>query len=167
MSKAVTRLPKRIKNYYIACERIREEVPWVRTRDLVKADLPRPIVIVNGAFDILHSGHMKILFAARQRAGTLIVALDSDKRVARKGPGRPVQTFIERATTMNYMPVDYVVEIETDGDMARLMDTVRPDLRVQGWDYHDKDTKFPHVLKCFVRQGSMRTSKIIERCKNA
>lgn len=160
----ITRMPKRIKKYYIAHEQ-RDEVPWVRVSDLCAIELPRPIVVVNGAFDILHSGHMKILFAARQRARTLIVAMDSDARVARKGTGRPIQTFPERANTMNYMPVDYLIEIESDRDIAALFEGVTPDLRVQGYDYKDKDTKFPDVPKCFVRSGSMRTSKIVERCK--
>lgn len=137
----------------------------MRVRDFATLDLPRPIVLVNGAFDVLHSGHMKILFAARQRAKSVVVALDSDARVARKGVGHPVQSFIERATTLNYMPVDYVVEIEKDRDMKQLITVLQPDLRVQGWDYRGKESKYPEVAKCFVRAGSMRTSRIIERCK--
>ena len=158
-------LAKRIHNYYIAHENNPEEVEWMRPKEFKGLDLPRPVVLVNGAFDILHSGHMKIIFQARERGLTLVAAIDSDRRVARKGPGRPVQTFVERATAMNYMPVDYVVEIDTDRDMGDLMRSLKPDLRVQGWDYRDKDTKFPEVPKCYVREGSMRTSKIIERCK--
>jgi cytidyltransferase-like protein len=161
-----TRIPKRIRNYYVVKERGREEVPWVRTQDFASLDLPRPIVVVNGAFDVLHSGHMKIIFQARARAGTLVLALDSDQRVARKGIGRPIQTFVERLVTLNFMPVDYVVEIDQDRDMTQLFRTLRPDLRVQGWDYFGKDTKFPSIPKCYVRSGAMRTSKIIERCKN-
>lgn len=158
-------LAKRIHNYYIAHENNPEEVEWMRPKEFKGLELPRPVVLVNGAFDILHSGHMKILFRARERALTLVVAMDSDARVARKGPGRPIQSFIERATTMNYMPVDYLVEIDSDRDMVDLVGSLRPDLRVQGYDYKGKDSKFPEIPKCFVKNGSMRTSKIIERCQ--
>jgi bifunctional ADP-heptose synthase (sugar kinase/adenylyltransferase) len=108
---------------------------------------------------------MKIIQTARKHGKTVIVALDSDARVARKGEGRPIQTFIERTTTINFMPVDAIVEIDSDRDMATLFRRVTPDLRVQGWDYKNKPTKFPSIPKCFVRQGSMRTSTIIERCQ--
>lgn len=161
----LTRLPSNIQNYYIAREREEERVPWVRVGDFKTLELEHPVVLVNGAFDILHAGHMKVIFAARKRGKTVVVAMDSDARVARKGLGRPVLRYPERARAMEFMPVDYLVEIESDRDMARLMATLRPDLRVQGYDYHGKPTKFPGVPKCFVRVGSMSTSKIVERIK--
>lgn len=161
----VTRMPKRMRKYYISRER-KEEVPWQRPADFIGIKLARPIVLVNGCFDILHSGHMKIIFEARKRAGTLVVAMDSDALVARKGPGRPIQTWVERATTMNYMPVDYLVEIGSTKDMTALIETLQPDFRVQGIDYKTHATRYPNVKKCFVRTGAMRTSEIIERCKN-
>lgn len=141
-----------------------KEIPWHRPNTVPK-DIPHPVVVVNGAFDLLHSGHMRIIHEARKKGKTVIAAMDSDERVSRKGPGRPIQTFIERATTMNFMPVDYIVEIDSDRDMAVLFRNVQPDLRVQGWDYRNSPTKFPAIPKCFVRQGRMRTSEIIERCK--
>jgi cytidyltransferase-like protein len=159
----LTRLPARIQNYYIARERPDEELPWVRPADLAKLELPRPVVVVNGAFDLLHAGHMKVIFAARKRAGTVIVALDSDTRCARKGADRPILRFPERARALEFMPVDYIVEIDSDRDMARLFAAVRPDLRVQGFEYRGKPTKFPGIPKCFVRVGAMSTSKIINR----
>jgi D-beta-D-heptose 7-phosphate kinase/D-beta-D-heptose 1-phosphate adenosyltransferase len=161
----LTRLPARIQNYYIARERPDEELPWVRPADLAKLELPRPVVVVNGAFDLLHAGHMKVIFAARKRAGTVIVALDSDARCARKGADRPVLRFPERARALEFMPVDYIVEIDSDRDMARLFAAVRPDLRVQGFEYRGKPTKFPGIPKCFVRVGAMSTSKIVERIR--
>ena len=162
----LTRLPSRISNYYLAREREDGELPWVRPADFAALALPRPVVVVNGAFDLLHAGHMKVIFAARKRAGTVIVALDSDDRCARKGAGRPVLRFPERARALEFMPVDYIVEIETDRDMARLFKAVQPDLRVQGFEYRNHPTKFPGIPKCFVRVGAMSTTKIVERIRD-
>lgn len=159
----LTRLPSRISTYYVARERDEFELPWVRVADLATLDLPRPVVVVNGAFDLLHAGHMKVIFAARKRAGTLIVAMDSDERAARKGPDRPILRYPERARALEFMPVDYLVEIESDRDLGRLLATVHADLRVQGFDHRDHPSKFPQYPKCFVRNGAMRTSKIVER----
>lgn len=150
--------------YYTICRNPDFEVPWVRVEDFKKLQLMRPVVLVNGAFDILHSGHMKVIFAARKHGPTLVAAVDSDERVARvKGAGRPVQTWVERATTLNYMPVDYVVEIGSNEDMDELMKVLHPDIRVQGGDYKGVKSRYPKVKKYFVYDNGMRTSKIVER----
>jgi cytidyltransferase-like protein len=57
----------------------------------------RPVV-VTGAFDVLHVGHLRFLQAARASGELLLVGVEADNRVsAWKGPGRPVNTGIERA----------------------------------------------------------------------
>ena len=47
-------------------------------------------VFVNGCFDVLHYGHLKLLEFAKKQANYLIVGIDSDSRVKKaKGPTRP------------------------------------------------------------------------------
>ena len=159
--------PDRITNFSYISER--DELPWLRPEDFRDIEMPGPVVLVNGAFDLLHSGHWKIITRARRKAGTLICALDSDQRVGRKDPRRPIQTFIERATMLAYTPVDYLCEIDTDQDMYRLICCAKPDLRVQGPEYR-AGSKYPWVPKAFVsgldrsgRRVGMSTSKIIDR----
>ncbi|HXQ76761.1 MAG TPA: adenylyltransferase/cytidyltransferase family protein, partial [Gemmatimonadaceae bacterium] len=49
-------------------------------------------------FDLLHTGHIDVLFAARQTADSLVVGINSDESVRRlKGPTRPVRSDAERA----------------------------------------------------------------------
>lgn len=160
--------PARLTNFIYVSER--DELPWLRPEDFRDLDLPRPVVLINGAFDLLHSGHWKLISRARQKAGTLICALDSDERVSRKDPRRPIQTYIERATMLGYTPVDYLCEIETDRDIYSLIRATRPDLRVQGPEYRNAPSKYPWVPKAYVsglgRTGDrigMATSKIISR----
>lgn len=160
----MTKLPKRF-SYYLYRESQWEEIPLVRTPDLRKLELPRPIVLVNGAFDLLHRSHMRLLFAARHKAegGTLICALDSDQKVQKeKGEERPILTFLERLSTLAYFPVDFVVEIGTTADMNRLVATVQPDLRVQGYEYRGLPSRYK-TKKALVREGSIHTTGLIER----
>jgi cytidyltransferase-like protein len=50
-------------------------------------------IFVNGTFDILHKGHLKMLNYAKDLGDRLVVAIDSDERVAQlKGPSRPINT---------------------------------------------------------------------------
>lgn len=161
-------IPDRLTNFTYISER--DELPWLRPEDFRDLDLPRPVVLINGAFDLLHSGHWKIISRARRKAGTLVCALDSDARVFRKDPRRPIQTYIERATMLGYTPVDYLVEIDSDRDFRTLVYALKPDLRVQGPEYRKVDSKYPWIPKAYVsgigRTGTrigMSTTKIISR----
>lgn len=164
-------LPRRLKAYnYLFRDGHREEdeLEWKRVSDFKGLVLPRPVVLVNGSFDLLHSGHMKMIFAARDKAATLICAMDSDLRVRdQKGVGRPILTWIERAVALNYMPLDYLVEIETNKDFKQLIRFLKPDLRVQGGEYQSHTSAFPEIPKMFVRSWGLHTSTIIQRCANA
>jgi cytidyltransferase-like protein len=161
-------VPDRISNFTYISER--DELPWLRPEDFRDLEMVHPIILINGGFDILHSGHFKVISRARRKAGTLICALDSDERCARKDPRRPIQTFVERATTLAYTPIDYLCEINSDKDMLALIRAAKPDLRVQGSDYRHTDSKYPWVPKAFVsgvtRSGERigaSTTKLISR----
>ena len=140
--------------------------PWVKIEDFAKLKLRRPLVLVNGTFDILHTGHMKVLHHARKHGKTVVVALDSDALVSEKKPGRPYLTWVERAVAFRFMPVDYVVEVNNDKEFVRLVSILKPDLRVRGAEYKDRPSRIPDVPTLFVHDAGMRTSKIVERVKD-
>jgi cytidyltransferase-like protein len=159
--------PSRIKNYRLAKENYQGELPWLRIEAFAKLKLKRPVVLLNGSFDLLHSGHMKNIFHARKHAKTLVCALDSDAKVARCKPGRPILSWIERATSLGYMPLDYLVEINGDEEFCRLVELIQPDLRVLGAEYRSATSRIPDVPALYVHQSGMRTSEIIRRINNA
>jgi len=107
---------------------------------------------------------MRLIFAARAKAATLVCALDTDEKVAReKGEARPILNFIERASTLNYMPLDIIIPVDNKRDMNTLMAALQPDLRVQGGDYIDIESRYPDVPKMLVRSGTIHTSEIVRR----
>lgn len=144
------------------------ELPWVRVEDFAKLRLKHPVVLINGSFDLLHHSHMKLIYHARKHGKTLICAMDGDEMVASKKPGRPIMTWVERATALGYMPIDYLVEIENDAAFKRLVELLKPDLRVQGAEYREKKvSRIPEVPSLLIHDSGIRTTKIIERIKNA
>ncbi|HBF43075.1 MAG TPA: D-glycero-beta-D-manno-heptose 1-phosphate adenylyltransferase, partial [Desulfobacteraceae bacterium] len=53
--------------------------------------LGKKIVFTNGCFDLLHPGHTRYLYAARDLGDHLVVAINSDRSVRSiKGPKRPI-----------------------------------------------------------------------------
>jgi rfaE bifunctional protein nucleotidyltransferase chain/domain len=96
----------------------------------------RRVVLTNGVFDLLHTGHLYSLKAARDLGDVLVVAINGDASVrAIKGPLRPVQSEEERAYALGALAcVDAVVIFST----PRLTDEIRalaPDVYTKAGDY--------------------------------
>lgn len=101
------------------------------------ANLPRPIVMTNGVFDILHRGHVTYLAAAKKLGASLVVAVNTDASVKRLGKGddRPVNTCADRMAVLEALrAVDLVFSFEEDTAVAAV-NAVRPDIYVKGGDY--------------------------------
>lgn len=94
------------------------------------------IVFTNGCFDILHRGHITYLSRAKALGDVLIVAVNSDRSVARlKGPGRPINTLEDRVEVLGALScVDHLVSFDEDTPSA-LIEALRPDVFVKGGDY--------------------------------
>ena len=94
------------------------------------------IVTCNGAFDILHIGHIKFLEEAKQKGDILIAGLNSDKSVKNnKGPNRPITNEKNRAEFLAALEsVDYVV-IFNEEDPKYLLSIIKPDIHVNGNEY--------------------------------
>jgi rfaE bifunctional protein nucleotidyltransferase chain/domain len=94
------------------------------------------IILANGAFDLLHVGHVRYLHAAKQLGGRLIVAVNSDNSVRNlKGEGRPLMPAEERAEIVAALAdVDGVV-IFSELDVRNIIREIRPDIHAKGTDY--------------------------------
>lgn len=94
------------------------------------------IVFVNGAFDLLHVGHVRYLQAAAREGDWLVVGINSDRSVrALKGGGRPVLPEAERAEIVSAIAcVDAVVLFDEDSPGGLLRD-LKPDVHAKGTDY--------------------------------
>ena len=98
------------------------------------------IAMTNGCFDILHAGHVTYLQQARALGSRLVVALNSDKSVARlKGDGRPIHRLENRMAVVSSLAcVDWVVHFDED-DPRSLVEAINPDVLVKGGDYNVDD----------------------------
>ena len=104
------------------------------------ARLPRPIVMTNGVFDILHRGHATYLARARALGASLVVAVNSDAsvRMLGKGEDRPINRQEDRAALVAALEsVDAVVVFKEKVPLA-VLEAVRPDIYVKGADYAGK-----------------------------
>ena len=90
----------------------------------------------NGAFDLLHVGHIRYLEAAKREADRLIVAINDDQSVrGLKGPMRPVLPQQDRAELVAALrAVDYVV-VFSEPTVTPLLELLQPAVHCKGTDY--------------------------------
>lgn len=119
------------------------------------------IVLANGAFDLLHVGHVRYLRAAKALGGRLVVAVNSDDSVrALKGEGRPITPAEERAEIVAAVgDVDAVV-IFAELDVRALIREIRPDIHAKGTDYTgDSVPERDEVMACGGRVAIVGDAK--------
>ncbi len=101
------------------------------------ARLPRPIVLTNGVFDILHRGHVTYLAQARSLGASLVVAVNTDASVRRLGKGddRPVNAQADRAAVLAALQSVSLVTLFDEDAPLPVVEIVRPEVYVKGGDY--------------------------------
>ena len=139
-----------------------------------RARQPGPIVFTNGAFDLLHPGHVELLEAARREGAALIVGVNSDASVRRLGKGadRPVTPEAARARVLaGLAAVDCVVLFDEDTPLE-LITRLQPDVLVKGADYSRDaivggdlvESRGGRVVRVPLVHG-FSTSSIVERLR--
>ncbi len=110
----------------------------------------RRVVFANGAFDLLHVGHVRYLEAARREGDWLAVGVNSDASVWRaKGMGRPIVPERERTEILAALAcVDAVVLFDEDSP-APLLEALRPDVHAKGTDYTPESVPEREVVAAY------------------
>ena len=92
-------------------------------------------------FDLLHAGHIKMLQDERNQCDYLIVGLQSDPTIDRPDTkNKPIQTLEERQIMLASVRfVDKIVIYESEKELYNYLKTNRPDVRILGSDYKNKD----------------------------
>lgn len=144
------------------------------------AELPRPIVLVNGTFDLLHPSHVKRLAAAagyagkqgehslRTWAGSVVVSLDTDRRVARLKGRPPVLSLVDRTAIIAPYPfVDAVVWHSDDLPLNIVIAYLCPDIWIarEGAQENELETAAHFNVEVVVlpRQGPHSSTLLQDR----
>ncbi|MCH9631499.1 MAG: Bifunctional protein HldE [Chlamydiia bacterium] len=132
----------------------------------------KTLATLNGSFDLLHAGHLQILFEASQQADVLLVALNSDSSIQTykdvRRPIVPLEYRIEMMCALEF--VDYVTWFDETTPL-KLLEMIKPDVHINGAEY-GKDCLEANVVKegggklhiVDVVPG-LSTTKLIEKIK--
>lgn len=132
----------------------------------------KTVASLNGSFDLVHAGHLKIIYEAAEQADILIVALNSDASIkAYKGSLRPIIPLQQRMEMIAALEVvDFVTWFEEENPIE-ILKIIRPQVHVNGAEYGEECIEAEIVkslqakLHLVKRVPSLSTSAIIEKVK--
>ena len=133
----------------------------------------KKVVFTNGCFDILHSGHIKLLKKAKELGDVLILGINKDKSIKKlKGKGRPIMSEKQRIEIISAIEfVDYVVPFGQPTP-EKLIKRIKPDIIVKGGDYKKNEVigkdiveKYGGKVYIFPLVKNISTTKIIKKIK--
>jgi D-beta-D-heptose 7-phosphate kinase/D-beta-D-heptose 1-phosphate adenosyltransferase len=128
-------------------------------------------IFVNGTFDVLHPGHLDLLQYAKSLGDFLLVAIDSDDRVAaRKGLDRPLNPQYNRLKLIQSLRwVDDAMIFDSDLELTQIVKQYRPHKMIVGSDYKDKTvigSEYARELIFYSRSTPYSSSQILENFIN-
>ena len=120
----------------------------------------KTIATLNGSFDLMHAGHLHIIYQAKQQADILIIAVNSDDSIKRyKGSERPfisLENRIKMLTAIEF--VDYVTWFDDD-DPREVLSEIKPDVHVNGPEWGENCIEAEVVKK---NGGKLHIVKLVE-----
>jgi len=98
--------------------------------------LGNTVATLNGSFDLMHAGHLEVIFQASKQADILILALNTDRSIKEyKSPLRPIIPLEYRLPMMAALEmVDYVTWFD-EIDPRQILSQIKPDVHVNGAEY--------------------------------
>lgn len=115
-----------------------------------KAERRQTVVLANGAFDLLHVGHVRYLVGAKAEGDVLVVAVNSDSSVRlSKSADRPVVPEAERAELVAALAaVDWVILFD-DRTATPVIERLQPDVHAKGTDYRAEDVPEGETVRSY------------------
>jgi D-glycero-beta-D-manno-heptose 1-phosphate adenylyltransferase len=128
------------------------------------------IATLNGSFDLMHAGHLEMIYQAATQADVLIIALNTDRSIKEyKSPLRPIIPLEYRLRMMAALEmVDYVTWFD-ETDPRQLLSQIKPDVHINGAEYGENcieaETVCSHGGKIHIVAlvPGLSTSQIIKK----
>ena len=94
------------------------------------------IATLNGSFDLLHAGHLTIIYEGAKTADVLIVALNTDRSIkSYKSPLRPIIPLEYRLQMMAALEAVSFVTWFDETDPCEILTRIKPHVHVNGSEY--------------------------------
>lgn len=120
------------------------------------------VVFTNGVFDLIHPGHVHYLAEAKALGDKLILGLNNDvsAKSLGKGPHRPINDEMARATVLAALEMVDTVVLFEDETPIKLISALVPDVLVKGGDYSIETIVGADLV--LAAEGEVRSLQFVE-----
>lgn len=132
----------------------------------------KTIATLNGSFDLLHAGHLEMIYQAARQADVLVVALNSDRSIQQyKSPNRPIIPLSYRLQMMAALSMVSYVSWFDELDPREFLKKVRPHVHVNGAEYGENCIEAEVVregggkVKIIPLVPGLSTSQIVKKIR--
>jgi glycerol-3-phosphate cytidylyltransferase len=102
--------------------------------------------LVAGCFDLIHPGYIQMFKDAKDICNHLVVALHENPSTERSEKFKPIHSVEEREIILRGIRyVDEIVRYKTEEDLEKLLVDTKPDYRIVGTDYLEKEFTGKHT----------------------
>lgn len=153
-------LSKKASSFASFCEKKIIQPSLIEERILSIRSQGKSIATLNGSFDLLHAGHLEIIYEASQQADILLMALNSDHSIKRyKGAQRPFVPLNYRLQLLSALSfVDFVTWFD-ELDPRALLEKIQPSVHVNGAEYGENCIEADVVRK---HGGKIHIVRLVE-----
>lgn len=152
-----------VRSKFISPDELEKSVMEIRKQS-------KTIVTLNGSFDLLHAGHLEMIYQASLQGDILIVGLNTDRSIQQyKSSKRPIIPLQQRMMMMAALfMVDYVTWFD-ETDPREMLKKISPDVHANGSEYGLDCIESKVVKECGGRihiiplVPGFSTSQIIEK----
>ena len=140
-------------------------------KDSIKS---KKVVVTNGCFDIIHSGHIEIFKKSKELGDVLIVLVNTDKSIKKnKGINRPIIKQEQRLKVLSAISyIDYIVPFDQLTPI-KLYNKIKPSIVTKGKQYKVNQivgnkiiSKNKGIIKLIKMVDNISTSKIIKKIQS-
>ncbi len=151
---------------YIEPDKLAEKIGELRQAGLTIATL-------NGSFDLMHAGHLHMIYQASQLADILIMPLNTDASIqAYKDEKRPIVPLKYRLQMMAALGfVDYVTWFG-ETNPIKILEIIQPDIHVNGPEYGENCVeaetvkRYGGVIHIVDKIDGLSTSALIDKIRS-
>lgn len=126
----------------------------------------KKVVLTNGCFDLLHSGHIHIFREAKKYGDILVVAVNDDFSVKKiKGASRPIFPLEERLEILEAIEdIDYLTSFSEETP-KKIIAALVPDVLVKGGDWKPDEIVGREEVE--RARGDVRIIPYLEGCSTS
>ena len=128
------------------------------------------IVTANGAFDLIHAGHLNFILKSKEQGQMLIVSVNTDEYIRDVKGKEPIVSLIDRCLMVAALEAVDFVTAQERGNPSYIIEAIKPHVHCIGSNFAPNPPELPSINKvgaiaCYIDRMGQSTTDIVNKIK--